>query len=220
MTLTGFSMSTDVIAEDYKSSGSIRFFKNVAREQRMHIMFGTVLNGEVKPYNTLLSITKSGRVAARYSKLHSFSYAGEHRYYERGSEVVTAGIDGKRIGLTICYDLRFPELHSILARRCKAIVNIANWPQERAEHWRTLLRARAIENQVYMIGVNRTGTDGNGIRYGKSSMVVSPQGEVLSPETSQSDIDIYTVDLAAVDTCRQAFPVLKDRRTDLYKRNL
>jgi omega-amidase len=220
MTLTGFSMNTEVIAEDYKSSGSIRFFKNIAREQRIHIMFGTVLNGDVKPYNTMLSITKSGRVAARYSKLHSFSYAGEHLHYQQGSEAVAAGIERKKIGLTICYDLRFPELYSILAKRCRAIVNIANWPQERAEHWRTLLRARAIENQIYMIGVNRTGTDGNGIRYRKNSMVVSPQGEILSPETSEGDIDIYTVDLAAVDTYRHAFPVLKDRRADLYKRNL
>jgi omega-amidase len=96
-------------------------------------------------------------VIGRYAKIHTFSYAEEDRYYGRGTEIASCKITTKKLGLTICYDLRYPELFTCLSKDCSAIVNIANWPAERIEHWTALLRARAIENQLFIFGVKQTG---------------------------------------------------------------
>jgi omega-amidase len=220
MTLTGFSMNAQAIAEEFNRSDSIHQFKKIAQVSRIRIVFGMVLHGNKKPQNSLIFINHLGRVAARYTKLHSFSYADEHLHYEQGSEIVISTIRGHKIGFTICYDLRFPELFSILGKQCSTIMNIANWPAERIDHWYTLLQARAIENQVFVIGVNRTGTDGNMIKYRKSSMVVSPQGEIISPDTADGNTDIYSIDYSKVKSYRDHFPVLKDRRVHFYSRHL
>jgi len=119
--------------------------------------------------------------------------------------------------LTICYDLRFPELYSTLAKDCDLVVNIANWPQRRVAHWRRLLQARAIENQVFMVGVNRTGTDGNGFVYERSSGVVNPNGEFLSPGATAGEVDWYEVRRQELLDFRQGFSTRQDRRSDFYR---
>jgi predicted amidohydrolase len=122
-----------------------------------------------------------------------------------------------KIGLTICYDLRFPEIHSALGKQCDLIINIANWPAKRIDHWNTLLKARAIENQLFMIGVNRIGIDDKGIEYVKSSQVINPNGELLSPVLSEVELDFFDINTEFTSKFRQTFSTTQDRKSDLYK---
>lgn len=217
MTLTGFTMNTDVMAEDCASSRSIDFFSGIAQKYNTNIAFGIILNTRKKPTNDLLVVSSAGNVIARYEKIHPFSYSGETEHFSKGEKVVMLKIKEFSIGLTICYDLRFPELYQSLSKECSAIINIANWPAKRVSDWQLLLHARALENQCYMIGVNRTGVDGNGIDYVKSTAVIDPRGKDLTPVSVSDEIDIYDLNQDVVSSYRDSFPVKKDRRTDLYK---
>ena len=116
---------------------------------------------------------------ALYTKMYPFSPAREHRHYEAGAAPVVFELAGAWCGVFICYDLRFPEAFRSIAKNVQAVFVIANWPRSRIEQWDILLRARAIENQCYSIGVNRTGLDGNGLYYSGSSQIVDPRGKVL-----------------------------------------
>ena len=105
-----------------------------------------------------------------------------------------------------------------MAENCHAFLNIANWPERRVFHWRALSIARAIENQAYMISVNRTGTDGNNLSYKKSSMIVEPSGEILTPIYSEDVVDIYDVDVEKVEKYRMSFPTVVDKQYQLYEK--
>lgn len=220
MTLTAFTMNAETMAEDHSSSPTIVFFSQLAKTYHSAIAFGVILNTNNKPTNNLVVVANDGSILARYEKIHPFSYSGETDHYSKGEKVVSLKLDGFIIGLTICYDLRFPELYQSLSRQCNVLVNIANWPARRVADWRLLLHARALENQCYMIGVNRTGVDGKGLEYEKSSLVIDPKGcDIIS--TPFSDIiDVYEIDKETVDSYRASFPVKKDRRVELYKKIL
>ncbi len=220
MTLTSFTMNSSAIKEYVNASDTIHFFGECAKKYRVSIVFGVVLAQDNKATNNLVVVNKSGVLISQYAKIHPFSYAKENNYYIGGTDFVVAQIDNEVVGLSICYDLRFPELHQILSKDCKIIINIANWPAKRIEHWNALLKARAIENQVFMVGVNRIGTDGNGLDYEKSSQVVSPYGEVLQGTKIFDEIDIFELDTTQVDEYRNSFPVKNDRKIDLYKKCL
>lgn len=217
MTLTGFSMNTQKTAEDVEDSESINWFKNQARIKSVNIVFGVVLRAEEKAKNFLYFVDKNGNVLADYAKIHPFSYSGEDRFFVGGKDLKYATLEQVIFGLTICYDLRFPELYQALSKNCEIVLNIANWPQRRVDHWNTLLKARAIENQVYMIGVNRIGIDGNNIEYEKSSMIFTPNGDKLEPVYSNELITIFEFEPLDVIGIRNNFPVKNDRRIAFYK---
>jgi predicted amidohydrolase len=220
MTLTGFTMRAASIVEPAEDSATVRAFADLARSSNVHIAFGVVLEGEVRPQNVLVAVSRAGIELARYAKLHPFSFAEENQHYEAGTELATARIARVVFGLTICYDLRFPELYASLAPTCDAVLVIANWPQQRIAHWHALLRARAIDGQCYAVGVNRTGTDANGVCYPRSSEVYDPRGERLEPEHTEGELDFFTVEARTVAKYRRAFPTLRDRRPDVYRRLL
>ena len=119
--------------------------------------------------------------------------------------------------MSICYDLRFPELYQQLSKSNLILVNIANWPNTRITHWKTLLKARSIENQSFMIGVNRTGSDGNGLEYEESSLVFSPSGEEIYPLEISDEIKIFDLDLNIAMDSRKRFPFKNDRKKNIYK---
>lgn len=121
------------------------------------------------------------------------------------------------IGLTICYDLRFPELYSALGKQCDLIINIANWPARRIDHWHALLKARTIENQIYIVGVNRISKDGKGLEYVKSSQVVNPNGELLNPDMSEDVVDIVDIDPEYVGQFKKILSTTQDRKLTFYK---
>lgn len=217
MTLTGFTFNTDVSAEDPDTSPTLAAFAELAREHRLALVAGVVLKAGKRPVNTLVAFSSDGREQARYAKIHPFSFAGEDHHFQAGDRLSQMRIAGFTVGFSICYDLRFPELYTALARDCDILINIANWPQRRVRHWRTLLQARAIENQVYVIGVNRIGCDGNGLGYEASSMVVDANGETVAPVFDEGELAIVEIQGEELTAFRKGFSTRQDRKPDLYR---
>lgn len=220
MTLTGFTMNAEAMSEELAKSPTIDFFSGLAVKFKTAIAFGVILKTEQKPTNNLIVVSKEGNVLGRYEKIHPFSYSGETDHYSKGDRLVWFELENLTIGLTICYDLRFPELYQALSKQCDAIINIANWPARRVADWTLLLRARALENQCFMIGVNRTGTDGKGLDYDKSSAIIGPKGMDVKSLPMNDIVDVCEIEKNDVASYRESFPVKKDRRICLYKEML
>ncbi len=218
MTLTGYSLDTAEICEQENSSSTLIEFSQLAKEYNVAIVFGACLfsSSTQQPRNQLCLAQPNGSCNAIYAKVHPFSYSGEDKKLEAGDALGFAKVGSMEFGAAVCYDLRFPELYAAMAPYTNAVITIANWPASRIEQWRTLLMARAIENQFFMLGVNRIGTDGNGLKYEKSSLAVNPYGKVLSPIFSSDEIDIYELDLNDASLFREQLPSLRDKRYDLY----
>lgn len=217
MTLTSFSMNTKVTAEYRASSNTVLLFQDLASEFQIAIVFGVVFHDGDRATNNTLLIDSTAIIRGAYSKIHPFTFAGEDKVFNGGSRISYAKLDSMTVGLTICYDLRFPEIYSALGKHCDLIINIANWPAKRIDHWNTLLKARAIEHQLFIVGVNRTGTDGNGLEYIKSSQVINPNGELLSPVISEDEIDIFDIDPEYISKFKQMFSTTQDRKPAFYK---
>jgi predicted amidohydrolase len=163
-----------------------------------------------KPHNTLVLAGPGGEVH-RYHKIHPFSFAGEDQHYEAGRDFVTVPIEGVRFTLFICYDLRFADEFWATAHGTDVYLVVANWPEPRRHHWQTLLLARAIENQAYVVGVNRVGTGGK-LVYTGDSRIVDPMGRVLAAAAEQETLLLADLDAAVVEETRRALPFLPDRR--------
>lgn len=216
LTLTGFSFNIDSISEHYDSSETIRFFKKLAINNKINIIFGVCIQTKEGANNKSILVNSLGKVVIDYSKIHLFSFANEDKYFIPGKKISFGNFNKKTsIGITICYDLRFPELYHLLSKNCEVIINIANWPLERIDHWRTLLKARAIENQLFIVGVNRTGIDFNKLSYPSSSMIFGPTGNKCKPVYKTKIIGIYDIDINEVAMSRKLFPNIHDRRNFL-----
>lgn len=161
-----------------------------------------------KMYNTGRVYTPDGRCASEYRKIHLFTFGHEEKYVIPGTEPVLFHLQGYPASLFICYDLRFPQEFRQVAPHVSLIGVLANWPEERREHWMCLLKARAIENQCWVIGVNRTGTDSSGLNYSGDSMVVDPLGKVLYHMNAEECVKIVTVDPEVSLSVRKAYPFL------------
>ncbi len=216
MTLTGFSTNISLTAEDDNKSETIHKFQGLSRLYNIAILFGVVINDNKKALNKSIFIDNKGNVLVKYAKIHPFSFSGEDKYFNAGQEIKVIHLNGFDIGLTICYDLRFPELYSILAKKSDLIINIANWPKKRVDHWNTLLKARAIENQTYIVGVNRTGIDGNGLEYEESSNIFNANGEKENFEQINS-MKIFNIDKEWTQKFKSQFSTIQDRKEKLYK---
>lgn len=209
MTLTGFTMRSVQFAEDIDGISTSYFIK-LAKEMRTHIFAGIIEKDEDKIYNSLVHFDNKGIITARYRKIHPFSYAGEDKNYVPGNELVITKIGAYKIGLSVCYDLRFPELYRLYGKAgVDVIINIANWPAPRIDHWKTLLKARAIENQCFVIGVNRTGSDGKN-EYNGSSAVFAPLGEQHAFIENSEGVFVTEIDLGQAGKVRESLPFLKD----------
>ncbi|MEA3404116.1 MAG: nitrilase-related carbon-nitrogen hydrolase, partial [Pseudomonadota bacterium] len=165
-----------------------------------------------KALNTALVFDRNGTEQACYIKNHSFSFANEDRYYQASNQQVIFNIDHTPCSVFICYDLRFPELFRKVAKQSEMIFVIANWPASRQQHWQALLQARAIENQCFMVGVNRTGEDGNGLLYEGGSSVINPLGEMLSYMSAESNYLVTEVNPQETLKVRERFPFLNDMK--------
>ncbi len=160
--------------------------------------------------NLAAAYDRTGKRVSLYSKMHPFSPLGEHRHYEAGTAPSVFELDGLRSSAFICYDLRFPESVRPVAGSVDALFFLANWPASRAAHWAALLRARAIENQCYVLGVNRTGTDRGGIAYAGDSCAFGPSGELIAHGVDE--VVYAEVDPLEVTRVRLEFPFLADMR--------
>lgn len=147
----------------------------------------------------------------RYRKIHPFSFAGEERYVRAGTELVTVNVEGFRVSMFVCYDLRFADEFWQLAGDTDLYLVPANWPESRRQHWQTLLRARAIENQAYVIGVNRVGS-GDGLDYAGDSQIIDPQGELLATGSRTETVLLADLSTDHVAATRDRFRFLPDRR--------
>ncbi|HEY3173194.1 MAG TPA: carbon-nitrogen family hydrolase [Thermoanaerobaculia bacterium] len=212
---TGFSLDSKRIAQP-PGGPSESFLREHAAKLALWILASVPEAGEPSPRNMALLVAPDGSVV-RYAKIHPFSYAGEHRVYAAGDRVVTAEIDGVRVTPFVCYDLRFPEPFRIAAADTDLFAVVANWPDRRREHWRALLRARAIENQAYVVGVNRAG-DGNGLHYAGDSAAIAPLGETIVEADEREQVLFCEVDPEVVKKLRARFPALEDRRPEAYRR--
>lgn len=209
MTLTGFTMKPALHAEEL-TGGSFMFFSSAAKKYNSEVLAGIIELSSGKFYNTLLSINRKGELKTVYRKIHPFSYSSEDKYYSAGESPVITDIMGVKTGLSVCYDLRFPELYRKYGReRVYLIVNIANWPVTRIEHWRTLLKARAIENQCYVAGVNRTGNDPK-LTYSGFSSVFDPMGKEIAVLEEKEGILGIWINTEYVEEVRNKLPFLKD----------
>lgn len=216
MTLTGFNMKPQETAENFSTSETISFFQKEAGRHGVAIIFGVTIIENNEYYNSACFIDKKGTLVDRYSKVHLFSHAHEDLEFQSGDELTRVTLDGIEIGLTICYDLRFPELYSALSETSELIVNIANWPIKRDLHWRTLLQARAIENQRVIIGVNRSGTDNLGEVFSGISTCTYPDGSIAEPLHSEMNFSIFEIDFDRATNFTNMFATRIDRRLDLY----
>lgn len=211
-TLTGFSFPNGDLVESRENSLALDFFSSEAKRRSISIIFGLFLNDRNRVFNSAFAFSKSGDLMIRYDKIHLFSPGGESKYNVAGNSISTSKLEGVRFGLTICYDLRFPELFTSLALTSTVIVNIANWPSKRESHWLNLLKSRAIENQVFIIGVNRSGHDSTGETFAGNSLIYDPWGEEVVPESIDGIVSVFSIDVDQVEKVRSFFPVIQDRR--------
>jgi predicted amidohydrolase len=211
MTLTGFTMKASVFAEELQGESNL-FFSSIAKEKKRAVMYGAIEKGKKENFNTLVHINNQGKIISTYRKIHPFSYSAEDIFFGKGKETVVTKVKGVKIGLSICYDLRFPELYRFYAKeKVHLIVDVANWPDTRIEHWKTLLKARAIENQCYAIGVNRVGDDPK-LHYNGFSSVFDPMGKEIVSVENEEKIIIAEIDRNYVNDVRKKLPFLKDIR--------
>jgi len=212
---TGFSMRPEALAETMTGE-TVKWMKRLAAEKKMIIAGSAIIRDGDHYYNRLLWMLPTG-VCGTYDKRHRFAYAGEDEHYTAGTKRFIASVKGWKIQPLVCYDLRFP----VWARQqpvngnpeYDVLIYVANWPERRVQAWKTLLQARAIENQCYVIGVNRTGDDGLNIHYSGESMIVDPLGEICYTKKEAEDIFTYTLDKTHLQQVRTQLPFLKDADT-------
>lgn len=214
MTLTGFSMNISITA-DYQEE-SLNFFLGEAMNNLINIGFGWVEALGEKARNHYSIVSSDGAVLSDYVKIHPFSFAREDEYFVPGSHVTCFEMCGAGISTFICYDLRFPEVFQAVSDQTALIIVAANWPDPRKEHWITLLKARAIENQVYIAGINCVGGKG-GLNYSGNSALIDPQGLVIDELKNVEGLLIADVILDNVISYRAQFPLKADRKVELYK---
>jgi omega-amidase len=209
MTLTGFTMDSVEFAEEIDGLGT-QYFLNLSKRLKTNIFAGIIERDGKNIFNSLVHFDDYGLLKARYRKIHPYSNAKEDKHYTAGDEIVITSIDKIPIGLSVCYDIRFPELFRLyIKQRTDILINIACWPVPRIEQWNALLKARAIENQCFMIGVNRTGQDQNNTYNGHSSIYDPTGKEIVSLDCEEKIIEAE-IDLDIVKSVRTALPFLND----------
>ena len=205
---TGFSMQPEKLAETMEGP-TIDWMKRMAEEKRAIITGSLIIIEGGKYYNRLIWILPNGQLGY-YNKRHLFAFAGEDQHYTAGNKRLIASVKGWKINLQICYDLRFPVWARQQGEEYDVLLYVANWPEKRNHAWKTLLTARAIENQCYTIGVNRVGIDGNNIAHSGDSLIVGPLGEVLYHCAYKEDVFTITLQKQELTTARNQFPFWKD----------
>lgn len=215
MFTTGFSMQPQLFAE-IMDGATVSWMRQIAAAKKIILTGSIIVEENNQYYNRLIWMLPNGTFGY-YNKRHCFGFAGEDKHYTAGNKRLIASVKGWKINLQICYDLRFP----VWARQNQQstdnkeaeydlLLYVANWPERRNTAWKTLLAARAIENQSYVIGVNRVGNDGNNIYHSGDSLVVNPLGEILYHKAHDEDIFTITLQKEELLEVRNKFPFLKD----------
>ncbi|WP_100330327.1 carbon-nitrogen family hydrolase [Bacillus xiapuensis] len=214
---TGYDLGRlDEIA-DTNIKQTAAFLAAQAKKHRMHIVAGSVANKtDSGVENTMLVTNRDGQLVKSYSKLHLFRLMEEEKYLQAGNEDGLFMLENETMAAFICYDIRFPEwLRTHVLKGAKVLFVSAEWPLARVDHWRTLLLARAIENQAYVIACNRSGSDPNNVFAGHS-LIIDPWGEIIAEAGKDEEMLIGEIDLNKVAEIRKRIPVFEDRRPQFY----
>lgn len=209
--------SLDILGE-IVSYDMLTPIKTLAKQYNVDVIAGSVpTERDGKFYNSLPVITREGEVTFWYDKVHLFRLMDEEKFLAEGKDSGVFTLSGIRSAAVICYDIRFPEwIKTQMLEDVDVLYVVAEWPKQRLDHWRALLIARAIENQVYVVACNRVGRDPNNTFAGHS-MVIDPWGQVISEADNQIGILTAEIDLAEVKRIRREIPIYEDRRPDLYR---
>lgn len=212
---TSFSMNTS-LAKDWENNPIVEKLKQWSLESQAAIYSSLMVKEQHQFYNRGVFVSPNGSVQY-YDKRKSFGLGGEDRVFSQGDQEVIVDYKGWKINLQICYDLRFPELirnriNSDGNPSYDVLIYVANWPQKRVLHWSTLLQARAIENQCFVVGVNRIGTDGNNLVYSGASAIYDGLGETKLLMNDQENTSTVTLSYESMQNWRLSLPFLKDRK--------
>lgn len=215
---TGYALTEIKTIADREGERTRAFLSDFSKKHSVHIIGGSIAElKEDKVLNTMYAFDRSGHVVSDYSKIHLFRLMDEEKYLAAGDKLGRLEIEGTKAGMMICYDIRFPELARKLALDgAKLLFVPAEWPHPRLHHWRTLLTARAIENQMFVIACNRMGSSGDTNFFGHS-LVLDPWGETIAEAGEEETIIYADIDLDLVDAVRTKIPVFEDRRPSIYE---
>jgi len=205
MCASGFTMDVENFAEP-PDGPSVRGLSALAADHHLWLIAGLSISRNGEYVNSALAFAPDGSLVATYDKQRLFGYAKETTVYSAGTGPCVIKLGGLSVGLFVCFDLRFPELFREVAADVDACVIIANWPSARQQHWEVLTQARAIENQCYVVAVNRIG-DGDGLKYTGGSMILNPLGERCDRPARDSSLGIGDVLRSTVASVREAFPL-------------
>ncbi len=208
---TGFSMRPSVLAETMDGQ-TIEWMKKISNAKKIIVTGSIIIEDNGHYFNRLIWMLPNGNYGF-YDKRHLFAYAGEDQHYTAGNKRLITSVNGWKINLQICYDLRFPvwaRQQSNESPEYDLIIYVANWPERRNHAWKTLLTARAIENQSYVIGVNRVGEDGNQINHSGDSMLIDPLGNILFSKEQEEVIHSFVLTKDSLNQTRNEFPFWKD----------
>ncbi len=208
---TGFSMRPTVLAETMDGQ-TIEWMKKISNAKKIIVTGSIIIEDNGHYFNRLIWMLPNGNYGF-YDKRHLFAYAGEDQHYTAGNKRLITSVNGWKINLQICYDLRFPvwaRQQSNESPEYDLIIYVANWPERRNHAWKTLLTARAIENQSYVIGVNRVGEDGNQINHSGDSMLIDPLGNILFSKEQEEVIHSFVLTKDSLNQTRNEFPFWKD----------
>lgn len=215
---TGYALRNVEEQAENEHGPTLTGLKEIAQTYQTTIISGSIpFCTDEKIFNSAFVINPAGELIACYHKIHLFQFMGEERFFAPGMERCTFPLHGTTAGLAICYDLRFPELFRSLTMDGATMIFLpAEWPAARGEHWRTLVQARAIENQVYLCAVNCAGQHRSHAFYGHS-LLVGPGGDIIAEGGAGEEILYGEIDPGQVGAIRQNMPVWKDRRPALYR---
>lgn len=215
---TGYALTElEALADGTKRTE--KFLADFAKKHKVNIVGGSVSTQKGQGfYNTMYVADKAGEVVAEYDKAHRFGLMDEHIHLEEGEALGIFSLEETQCGGVICYDIRFPEwIRALALNGAKVIFVPAEWPLARIDHWRILLQARAIENQCFIVAVNRIGKDPKN-EFGGSTMIIAPWGEIRLDMAMQEGIGYAEIDLSEVEEVRKRIPVFEDRREPLYEK--
>ncbi|WP_462408712.1 carbon-nitrogen family hydrolase [Neobacillus sp. Marseille-QA0830] len=215
---TGYALDQLDRLADVNGAETKKLLSHLSKTLNVNIVGGSVSTQKADGfYNTMYAADRSGIIVAEYDKAHLFKLMDEHLFMNEGQHKNLFALDNIPCGGLICYDLRFPEwFRTHILGGAKIMFIPAEWPQPRVDHWQLLLQARAIENQCYVVAVNRVGSDPNN-QFNGQSMVVAPWGDLLLSGNSEEGIFYTDIDLNEVERVRSTIPIFQDRRIDLYE---
>ena len=210
---TGFSMNPGLLAESMDGT-TVEWMKKIAAQKKIILTGSVIIKEDENYFNRMIWMLPNGEFVC-YDKRHLFAYGGEDKQYTAGKKRCIVSVNGWKINLTICYDLRFPvwarQQNGEAGYEYDLLICVANWPDRRNHAWKILLQARAIENQCYVVGVNRVGRDGKDLNYTGDSMVIDPLGKVLYHKENEEDVFTIELEKEPMQEIREKLPFWRER---------